>query len=117
VGFNGFVLRHDVQTGRPAAGNLSSLHALPSRPAKGTGTVHVTLGAGNQLLVTGTFAGLDGKVLEDRQAVSLYRGLNGEDGAFLTALHVLSSEGRSGTFSGQFPYDAELLDLLAIGSL
>ena len=117
VGFNGFVLRHDVSTGQPAAGNLSALHALPSHPGKGTGTVSVKLGPDNQLVITGSFAGLAGKVLEDRKAVSLYRGLNGEEGTFLTALNVLSADGRNGTFSGQFPYDAELLDLLAIGGL
>ncbi len=114
-GFQGFVVRRDVKLKNSATGALSSLNLIKSRKHAASGQATVTIVA-DTARITGTFATLEGVLLRERTAVSLYRGLHGEDGKMITDLKVISTNGKSGSFSGALVIDKDFRELLSTGS-
>jgi hypothetical protein len=114
-GFQGFVVRRDVKLKNSATGTLSALHLVKSRKQVANGQATVTIVA-DTARITGTFANLEGVLLRERMAVSLYRGLHAEDGKVITDLKVISTNGKSGSFSGVVIVDKDFRELLSTGS-
>ncbi|MBC7920883.1 MAG: phosphodiester glycosidase family protein, partial [Ferruginibacter sp.] len=109
-GVNGFIIRHDVRTNVPQTGELSSLNLRearpPANPAPAAGDVRVE-SSETAITVSGAFRGLRGKVRGERTSVALYEGRHGENGRFVAALEVASTDGRNGAFSGQIPLTSD----------
>jgi len=114
-GFQGFVVRRDVELKNTAEGTLSSLHLSKSHQPVATGQASVAI-IGNKAKINGTFTNLQGTLSRDRTAVSLYKGLNGEDGKIISDLNVISTDGKSGSFSGEIIFDSDFKELLSTGS-
>jgi hypothetical protein len=114
-GFQGFVVRRDVELKSTAEGTLSSLHLTKSHQPIALGEASVTI-VNDKAQINGTFANLQGKLLGERTAVSLFKGLHGEDGKIVTDLNIISTDGKSGTFSGEIVYDSNFKELLSTGS-
>jgi hypothetical protein len=114
-GFQGFVVRRDVELKNTAEGTFSSLHLTKSHQPVASGQASVAI-VGNKAQINGTFANLQGTLLRERTAVSLYKGLHGEDGRIVTDLNVISTDGKSGSFSGEITFDSDFKELLSTGS-
>lgn len=114
-GFQGFVVRRDVALKNTAEGALSSLHLTKSHQPVASGQASVTITT-DKAQINGTFTNLQGTLLRERTAVSLYRGPHGEDGKIITDLNIISTDGKSGSFSGELMYDTNFRELLSTGS-
>ncbi|WP_052732301.1 phosphodiester glycosidase family protein [Hymenobacter terrenus] len=117
-GYDGsFVVRRDLQA-EPVAATLSPLHLELGRPAgTATATAQAVI-ANNRLQVTGSFANLASPLLDDRTAVAISGGSHGTAGRLLSQLTVVSSDGRTGTFSGTLDAKSDTItDQLRAGAL
>jgi hypothetical protein len=114
-GFQGFVIRRDVPLKNFAEGELSSLNVGTSHRSPASGQASVTIN-GDKVTINGTFSGLTGTLLRDRTALSLYQGLHGSHGKMITDLRVISTNGKSGSFSGEIIVDGDFKELLSTGN-
>lgn len=114
-GFQGFVVRRDVELKNAAEGTLSSLHLTKSRQPVASGQATVTT-TENKAQINGTFTNLQGTLLRERTAVALYKGLHGEDGKIVTDLNIISTDGKTGSFSSEIVFDSNFKELLSTGS-
>ncbi|GGK61178.1 phosphodiester glycosidase family protein [Rufibacter glacialis] len=115
VGANGHLIRRDVPISGAGVGTLSSYNKLKTTVGQATGTVEA-VEVGNDIRIVGSFSGLNGAVLPERNAVALYQGLYPEEGALKLALKVESTDGRSGTFTGSLPANYAVKELMSMGA-
>ncbi|MBD2769821.1 phosphodiester glycosidase family protein [Hymenobacter sp. BT664] len=117
-GYDGsFVVRRDLQA-EPVAATLSPLHLELGRPAgSATATARAVI-ANQRVRVTGSFTNLASPLLDDRAAVAIGGGSHGTAGRLLGQLTVLSSDRRTGTFSGTLDAKSDTVtDQLRAGAL
>ncbi len=116
-GINGFIIRRDVEVTGEGQGTLSALNLLETQPLPGKGDLALQVNEeGNKVLFYGSFSDLQGRLLEDRGAVGIYRALHPNEGELVYALNVTSEDGKNGTFEGEFEIDGDFKELLSVGS-
>ncbi|MDP0499872.1 MAG: phosphodiester glycosidase family protein [Verrucomicrobiota bacterium JB022] len=115
-GYDGdFIMRNDIEISDRGAATLSALNVDGvSSSTAATASAQIEI-VGGEIVISGSFANLEGKLLRDRTAISLYRGRNSFSANLLEALEIDSVDGKNGTFEGRLPLFAEFRDGLAIG--
>ncbi|RNI26197.1 phosphodiester glycosidase family protein [Rufibacter latericius] len=116
VGANGHLLRRDVPISGAGVGALSAYNKINTSNIAASGAVQAT-DMGATILISGSFANLQGTILPDRSSVALYQGLYPEQGALKLPLMVESTDGRNGTFSGSLPAGLKVKELMSMGAL
>lgn len=114
-GVNGFVVRRDLGLEAEYSGILSPLHVSDDVVSSASGSVSATPVEG-VLQITGSFEGLSSDLVEGAAQAALHTGINGRPGTRIADLTVTSSDGRSGTLSGELALEINETDLLIAGS-
>jgi hypothetical protein len=111
-GSNGYVIRNDIKIHSRASG---AFHPV-SAPARRTGEAQVIIKA-NTLHLAGHFEHLDSKLVNNPEAIALYKGRNTEEGELILKANVKSGTKKTGTFKGQLECTGEMAELLSSGAL
>lgn len=114
-GFNGFIIRRDINTGVDKLGDLSSFHLQNPNNTTASGTVEATF-AGDQVTFSGSFSDLSSQLLEDQSTIAIYQGVHNTAGQAVFYPTITTSDGLSGTFHTTQKLSAAQKDLLAAGA-
>jgi hypothetical protein len=117
-GFNGYTLRRDIAVSATSRGVFSSLNLEDAfvNPEAG-GDVQMQL-QDEEVRISGTFHGLEGKLRPKSGAVVLCQGLHPDQEVLLNLKLKTREKGRSGSFEGTFKPDdiAAFKELMSVGN-
>ncbi|MEQ8238612.1 MAG: phosphodiester glycosidase family protein [Cyclobacteriaceae bacterium] len=114
-GFNGFLIRRDLNTTVNGRGNLSAVH-LGKVDVSGSGIVETTHLPNNQLEIVGNYENLTSDLSNEPNAIAIYQGQHASNGSLAFEVTVSPITSTSGTFTTTIELDAATRDLFAAGA-
>jgi Icc-related predicted phosphoesterase len=114
-GVNGHLIRRDMRETKKASAKFSALNN-DKYTETDFGNAEAEI-EGNELLISGNFLNLEGKLLKDPSAIALYKGRNTEQGELVLPLKIKAKNNRTGTFKGTLTLSENLKEFLSVGNL
>ncbi len=115
-GFNGFVIRRDVNTSENGTGNFSKFHLQNPTETEATGTAMATRLADGSVRISGTFSDLSSNIIADDTGIGLYESAHNNTGNLAFNISVTSADRQNGTFEQIIELDERQIDLFAVGN-
>lgn len=112
--FDGHLIRRDKDIFTSGSTLLSGLNVLNSNLTTANGVATARLEE-DRIVIEGSFSNLEGHLLTTESAIAVYEGLTDQLGTPKYLLKVESTDGKNGTFTGDFDFDPDFAELLSIG--